>query len=204
MRALMTALALFAASAVTAQTFTPTEIAGWRHHRFKGEVRYALAQVDGEAALHAVCDGAASGLFLERTIDLAATPILEWRWRVSETFPPGPAENTRSGDDYPARVYAVRKSVIPWRTRAVNYVWASQQPVGATWPNAYASQARMLALRSGPGDGWVTERRNLREDFRRLHGEDVAEIDALAIMTDCDDRGTAAEAWYGPIRFLPE
>jgi hypothetical protein len=62
----------------------------------------------------------------------------------------------------------------------------------------------MVALRSGPGDGWVTERRNLREDFRRLHGVDVERIDAVAIMTDCDDRGTAAQAWYGGLRFLPQ
>jgi hypothetical protein len=61
----------------------------------------------------------------------------------------------------------------------------------------------MIALRSGPGDGWAKERRDLRADFRRLFGEDVTSIDAVAIMTDCDDRGARAEAFYGGLRFLP-
>jgi hypothetical protein len=97
----------------------------------------------------------------------------------------------------------VKEALLPWNTMALNYVWASGQPQGAEWPNAYASQARMIAVRSGAGDGWVTERRDLRADFRRLHGEDVTTIDAVAIMTDCDDRGGSAEAFYGGVRFLP-
>jgi hypothetical protein len=65
----------------------------------------------------------------------------------------------------------------------------------------------MVALRSGappaPGE-WVTERRNIREDFRRYHGREVERIDAVAIMTDCDNRNATAEAWYGTVRFLAE
>jgi hypothetical protein len=197
-------LALLAAPAA-AETFGPAEIAGWARHAFEGETAYALAEIDGEPAVRAVCDASASGLFLEREIDLTATPVLEWRWRVDRAFPPGADEATKAGDDYPARLYVVRRGgVALWRTRALNYVWASGRPAGADWPNAYAGQAHMIALRSGPGGAWVTERRNLREDFRRFHGIEVERIDALAVMTDCDDRGTTAEAWYGSIRLLPE
>jgi hypothetical protein len=49
----------------------------------------------------------------------------------------------------------------------------------------------------------VTERRNLRDDFKRYHGLDVEAIDAVAIMTDCDNRAAKASAWYGGVRFLP-
>lgn len=200
--ALLAALAL--AAPASAFEAAPVDIAGWRAHSFSGWVAYDVVALDGAPALRARCDDAASGLVFEGEIDLTATPILEWRWRVTEVFPPGPAETTKAGDDYAARVYAVRKATLPWRTRAVNYVWASAAPQGAEWPNAYASQAAMVAVRSGAGEGWTTERRNLREDFRRLHGEDVTTIDAVAIMTDCDDRGGTAEAWYGGLRLLPE
>jgi hypothetical protein len=90
---LLAALAL--AGPAAAQQFSPADIAGWRPHSFSGATRYALTEAAGEAALHATCENAASGLFLEREIDLRATPILEWRWRVLETFPPGPAETPR-------------------------------------------------------------------------------------------------------------
>lgn len=187
--------------------FTPTDIIEWEQHSFTGETRYRITEVDGRPAVHAVCDEAsASGLFLEQDIDLEQTPIIEWEWRVERSFA-YIDEQTRDGDDYPARLYAVdRHNVLRWRTRAINYVWASEMPEGAQWENAYQSRAVMVAMRSGADEdtGWVTERRDLREDFRNIHGRDLTVLNALAIMTDCDDTGQSIEAWYGEIRLLPE
>lgn len=188
--------------------YTPEDIIDWERHSFSGETRYELVEVDGRQAVHARCtDASASGLFLQEEVDLEATPIVEWRWRVDETFS-GIDETTKAGDDYPARIYAVDEhSILRWRTRALNYVWSSEMEQGADWPNAYASQAHMVAVRSGPPERegqWHTERRNLRDDFRRFHDRDLERINAFAIMTDCDDVGEPAEAWYGEIRLLPE
>lgn len=189
------------------KVFTPADIIQWEAHSFTGETRYQLAEVDGRQAVHARCtDGSASGLFYEQDIDLEATPIIEWEWRVESTFS-DIDEKTRAGDDYPARLYAVdRHRVMRWRTRAINYVWASELERGTRWANAYQSRARMVAMRSGDEAGaeWVTERRNLREDFQELHGRDLTVLNALAIMTDCDDTGQEADAWYGEIRLLAE
>lgn len=198
------------APGATAQerVFAPEDIISWEAHSFEGETRYEVVEKDGRSAVHAVCDNAtASGLFMREEIDLDATPILEWTWRVDETFS-RIDETRRSGDDYAARVYAVREHTIArWRTRALNYVWASEQAKGADWPNAYASQAHMIALRSGAdpdGGQWHTERRDLREDFATYHDRDLSTINAIAIMTDCDDVGEPVEAWYGGVRLLPE
>jgi hypothetical protein len=198
------ALALAAPAAAAPLAFAPQDILAWERERFQGETRYAL---EGDA-LRAVCRNSASGLFLKRRIDLRATPILEWSWLIDAVFDDGVDEMSKGGDDFPARLYVVQDGGIAvWRTRAINYVWASSNPVGSDWPNPFASQAHMVALRSGAPDApgqWVTERRNIREDFRRYHGRDVDVIDAVAIMTDCDNRGTAAEARYGTVRFLAD
>ena len=187
--------------------FTPADIIEWEPHSFEGETRYELTEVDAREAVHASCtEETASGLFYEEEIDLSETPILEWEWRVDETFS-GIDETAKEGDDYAARLYVVKEHTIArWRTRALNYVWASEMEVGADWPNAYASQAHMIAVRSGDdaGGGWRTERRNVVEDFERYHDRDLDEIDAVAIMTDCDDVGEDIEAWYGNIRFTAE
>ncbi len=197
-----------AVAAAGGTTYTPADIIDWKPHSFSGETDYRLVEKDGREAIHARCeDGTASGLVLEQGIDIASTPILEWEWRVDATFE-GIDETRRAGDDYAARLYAVdERRIARWRTRAVNYVWASGKETGADWANAYASQARMVAVRSsadGDGGAWVTERRDLREDFRDYHDRDVETVDALAIMTDCDDTGEPVEAWYGEIRLLPE
>jgi hypothetical protein len=183
--------------------FTPRDIAGWSTKQFNGSVQYRVVQQDGREALHATCTGkGASARYLKRDIDLRETPVLEWSWRIEDTFG-GRDERTKAGDDYPVRIYAVVDGgLLRWKTQAVNYVWASEQPAGSVWPNAYASQAKMLALQSGPSrvGEWVTERRDLASDFQRLHGASPPVIHGLAIMTDCDDVGQPMEGWYGEIR----
>lgn len=199
------ALMAFGAPALAfALEYSVRDVAGWERERFKGETTY---EIDGEG-LKARCANSASGLFLRKTIDLRTTPVIEWSWRVDAVFDPSVDEKTKGGDDFAARLYVVKDGgVAVWRTRAINYVWASAMPVGADWPNPFASQAHMVALRSGPPAApgqWVTERRNIREDFKRFHGRDIETIDAVAIMSDCDNRGGSAEAWYGPVRFLAQ
>lgn len=187
--------------------FSPADIMEWDPHSFKGKTRYSLVEIDASEAVHAVCDQqSASGLFYREDIDLTETPVLEWSWRVEATYT-GIDETTQAGDDYPARLYVVDESpVLRWRTRALNYVWASEKERGSDWPNAYAHQAHMIAVRDRDdvGTGWHTERRNVLEDFQRYHDYQPDRINAVAIMTDCDDTGETAEAWYGTIRFVAE
>jgi hypothetical protein len=185
--------------------FTPRDILGWEVEQFKGPVQYRIVRIGGREAVHALCAATgATARFLKRDIDLRETPILEWSWRIEDTFG-AIEETTKTGDDYPVRLYAVFDGGFRrWRTRAVNYVWASNQPKGSVWPNAYAFQAMMTAVQSGPSRAgeWVTQRRDLAADFERLHGSGYETIHGLAIMTDCDDVGRPIEGWYGEIRLL--
>ena len=41
----------------------------------------------------------------------------------------------------------------------------------------------------------------MRDDLRRIFGRDIRRIDALALMTDTDNGGGEALAYYGDIRF---
>ena len=182
------------------------DVAGWEEKVFSGKTLYETVRQDGRTVLRATSRGTASGLYRRLRVDLEKTPILNWTWRVDGTL--GDVdERTRAGDDYSARVYVIRTHpVFVWRTRAVNYVWASTRTEGETWPNAYTDSARHVAVRSGDAlaGRWVGERRDVRADFRALFGEDVRAIDAVAIMTDTDDTGGAAVAYYADITFTSE
>jgi hypothetical protein len=59
----------------------------------------------------------------------------------------------------------------------------------------------MIAVESGNGKAgqWVSEQRNVLEDYRRYFGQDPPRPGAVAIMTDSDNTGESATAWYGPI-----
>lgn len=56
-------------------------------------------------------------------------------------------------------------------------------------------------MRFGLGsDSWVRHKRSLREDLKKVFGEDITEIiDAVAIMTDADDHKGRAQTYYGDI-----
>ena len=194
------------AGAENVEVLRDGDIAGWEEKVFKGRTLYETVRHDGRSVVRATSRGTASGLYLRRRIDLDRTPILHWTWRVDGTL--GDIdERTRAGDDYPARVYVIRSHpMFLWRTRAVNYVWASTQAVGETWPNAYTDASQNVAVRSGDTHigRWVEERRDVRADFRELFGESVRHVDAVAIMTDTDNTGGAAVAYYGDITFSRE
>ena len=182
------------------------DIAGWEEKVFEGRTVYETVRHNGRTVVRATSRGTASGLYLRRRIDLDETPILRWTWRVDGTL--GDIdERTRAGDDYSARVYVIRSHpVFLWRTRAVNYVWASTRVTGETWSNAYTDASRHVAVRSGDAHAgeWVGERRDVRADFRELFGESVRYVDAVAIMTDTDNTGGDAVAYYGDITFSRE
>lgn len=203
---LMLWMVVAGATTVMVGEFSAGDLSGWQTESFSGETEYSLVEKDGRRVLQAVSRGTASGLYREIRVDLDRTPYLNWTWRVANVLE-GVNERTKSGDDYPARVYVVVSGkLFFWRTRAVNYVWSSNQPAGSTWPNAYTSNARMMTVESGQEKTgqWVTEKRNVQADFKQLFGDDIDHIDAVAIMTDADNSGQAATAWYGDIYFSAE
>lgn len=184
--------------------FSSGSIDQWESKEFKGQTHYQIVKLDGKAVLKAESADSASGLFKKQRIDLKKTPVLNWRWRTENRL--GTInEQSKSGDDYAARVYVVVSGGLAfWRTRAINYVWASTSPKGKIWPNAFAgNHAMMIALRSsGDETGlWHTEKRNVLTDLKQYVGKDIDYIDAVAIMTDTDNAKGTVTAYYGDIYF---
>lgn len=200
-------------------------IGHWQEKSFVGHTTYTFEPLSSNSTdssnnagngivLNATSKNSASGLVKRVRIDLKQTPWLHWRWKVTNTIhaPDNQPidETSKSGDDYAARVYVIIDGgLLFWKTLALNYVWASHQARGSTWPNAYAGKnAVMLALRSGAdkneateSNGWLTEKRNVYDDLQRAFGKDIRYIDAIAIMTDTDNTGAEASASYTDMYF---
>jgi len=175
----------------------------WIEKSFKGKTHYQVAREDGQLCIKATSRSSASALYYKIKYNLQDYPILTWRWKVDRVLARGSALH-KDGDDYAARVYVVFPSWLFWKTRALNYIWANKLPIGQAVPNPFAANAVMIAVQSGPGltGKWVEETRNILEDYRRYFGTDPPNTGAIAIMTDTDNTGEEAVAWYGPIRIL--
>lgn len=187
--------------------FSSGALKQWEIKKFKGETVYRLIQLSGETVLKAESAGTASGIYKKQRIDLQKTPFMNWRWRIDKRL--GTInEQTKAGDDYAARVYVIISGGLAfWRTRAINYVWASTSPRGKIWPNAFAGDhAVMIALRSSNDETgvWYTEKRNVLGDLKQQFGEDLRYIDAIAIMTDTDNAQGSAISYYGDLFFSSE
>ncbi|MBE0598071.1 MAG: DUF3047 domain-containing protein [Desulfuromonadales bacterium] len=173
----------------------------WEEKTFKGRTNYSVVEENGNGVLKAESRDAASGLIFRINIDVKEYPILTWRWKVENILEKGDATR-KEGDDYAARVYVVFPHWVPFKSRSINYIWANRLPQGEYVPSPFFRNSIMVAVRSGyAGVGrWQMERRNLLEDYRRIFGGDPPEASAVAIMTDTDNTGGSAKAFYDEIR----
>ena len=106
--------------------FASGNLDSWQRQTFKGATDYRVVELDNVSVLRADTNNSASALYRELDIDLAATPYLNWHWRVDNIYDIDDPL-VKAGDDYPARVYVVVKlSPFPWDTLALNYVWCSR------------------------------------------------------------------------------
>jgi hypothetical protein len=201
--------------------------AGWEPLTFPRVARHTRYTVvlEGERwVLRAESDAAASGLYRPLDLDPQIYRVLSWRWKVEGVLA-GSDPRRKEGDDYAARVYVAFQydpsAASLWeRARfgtyrllygryppglALNYVWESRLPAGTVLDNAYTGRAKIVVARSGAGEAgrWVTETRDIYEDYRRIAGGEPPRIVGVALMTDTDDTGERAVAYYDAITLGP-
>ena len=185
--------------------------------------RYQLTDDNGEQVVKATTDNSASGLIARVSVEPGDSLILRWRWKVSNVYQQGNARK-KEGDDYPARIYvafefepdeagfferAKRKTVevvfgeeLPGN--ALNYIWANRLPVGEIVANPFTDTTMMVAVNSGTTNTgeWVTVERDIVADYRKAFGREPPKLVGVAIMSDSDNTGASATAWYGDVSLV--
>lgn len=198
---------------------------GWKPLTFPKipqHTNYSLVKDGKRIVVKAASQASSSGLTREISIDPKEYPIIQWKWKIANVLKAGDVAK-KEGDDYPARIYVTfqydsQKVGLFGKAKyeaakliygqypplgAINYIWESRAPVGTTVPNPYTDQVHMIVVESGSTDlnTWITEERNVYEDYKRAFGEEPPMISGVAIMTDTDNTGESAEAYYGDIVF---
>jgi len=180
---------------------------GWRPYETIGgrpAYDFIVVESDGRRALLLKSHDDHSTIARELHVDLRATPILEWSWKAVQLPARGDIRRKETSD-LTAHIFVIwPRFPAMLRSRLIGYVWDATAPVQTVETSHKTGSVHFFVLRSGPGElgRWLTERRNVLEDYRRVFGEDPEDPRALALSIDTNDTHSEAEALIGRIAFL--
>jgi hypothetical protein len=166
---------------------------------------FAVVENDGHNVLHMRSNNDSSTITrdIRSKVDLAAAPLLEWRWKAV-TLPKGGNSCQKVADDQAAQIFLVwPRFPEAVRSRIIGYVWDTTAKVGTICPSEKTRTVTYVIVRSGEADlgKWLTEQRNVREDFKKIYGEEPESPAAIALAIDSNDTKSTAESFIGPILF---
>jgi len=173
----------------------------WGSPRYDFEV----VEVDGQRVLHLKSEGDSSTIVrdIKGKVDLKETPVLEWRWKVTK-LPRGADARKSETDDEAGQIY------VTWprfpeavRSRTIGYIWDTTAPVGSMFKSEKSGTVNYVVVESGPAKlgRWITEQRNVVEDFKKIYGAEPESPGLISISIDSDDTRSSAEAFVGSLLF---
>lgn len=156
-----------------------------------------------------------------------APKFLSWRWRLEQSLRQADIK-TKAGDDAALKVCVMldqpladipllQRSVLAL-ARSVSgqnlpsatlcYLWDSRYPAGTRGANPYSARVRFMVLNgseSATGQ-WVSQRRNIAEDFALLFGQEspaLPPVTAVAVGADSDNTQGSSLGYVAQLRWLP-
>lgn len=195
----------------------------WHHFVLPGKraTRYTRSSQEGKVAWLATADASAS-LWRRR---LRQTPVtartrVEFSWWVPALI--AAADLTRAeAADAPVRVaFAFDGDVsrLPLRSRmqfqlaetltgeappyaTLMYVWDNHAALESILPGARSDRVRKIVVERGDTHlrQWRNYRRALKTDYERAFQEPPGTLIGVALLTDTDNTGGKAHAWYGDV-----
>jgi len=181
--------------------------AGWRPYETpmgRPAYDFAIANDGGRRALRLKSANEHSTIAKEVKVRLAATPVLKWDWRVV-TQPAGADLRERSTSDASGHIFVLwpRFPAIV-RSRLIGYVWDPALAVGTIVRSRKTATVTFIVARAGAErlGQWVSDERNVADDYRRVYGEEPDDPKAIALSIDTNDTRSSAEALFGRIAFV--
>lgn len=181
----------------------------WRRVQVWGKSDWRLVAMDESVVIEPVVDRSSTALARWIEFDTLKCPVAEWTWRV-DALPLGADLTTRKAEDVAASVFFVFGDPgtfsNPDPVPTIRYVWAAgDEAAGEVIKSPYfPDNLRNIVVRSGgAGEGWVTEQRNLHEDYVRAFGKPPSDrVQVFALFTDNDHLGEPVKAFYLSARML--
>ncbi len=172
---------------------------GWQLKEKSGRADLAVVKDGGNTAVRMRSADTSFSLQKEVRVDLKQYPILSWKWKATKL--PERGDFRKAGtDDQAAQLFLAFS-----KTRAIVYIWDTTAPQGTMGKAAapFFMSIKTVVVRSGKtGTGaWITETRNVYDDYRKLFGEDPGEVAGVRLQINSQHTGTSAESYFADVAF---
>jgi hypothetical protein len=149
-------------------------------------------------------DKSSFGLRKEFDLDIKGFPYLNWTWKVAQ-LPKKGDFHKKDTDDQAAQVYVLfPRFPAKLNTEFVCYYWESNpKNKGLEGPSVVWSKARVIVLQAGKEklNQWVSEKRNVYEDYKRLFGKEPPKAGGVAFYINSQHSQSSAESFLKEIYF---
>jgi len=178
--------------------------------KIENHTSYTIESNGSESYLKAESNASASAVLYKTEFNIYQYSRVRWRWKVETIYKKGNAK-TKTGDDYPLRIYIVFKydpekagfmEKLKYNAAkliygeypphsSLNYIWANREYEERIITNAYTEKAKMVLLQKGDANvgKWLIHDVNVIEDYEEAFGEKPPPIASIAIMNDSDNTG---------------
>jgi hypothetical protein len=174
---------------------------GWELNEKSGQADFSIVTDDGLDALLLRSASTSFSIQKEVKVDITQYPILSWKWKVT-TLPKGGDFRKSKTDDQAAQLFLAFS-----KTKAIVYIWDTTAPEGLMEdaPAPFFMSIKAVVVRSGPAEmgKWITETRNVYEDYKKLYGDDDKSpvVSGMRIQINSQHTKTSAESYFAEVMF---
>jgi hypothetical protein len=175
---------------------------GWQLKEKSGKADFAVIKDGDLPAVRFKSANTSFSLQKEVHVNLKKFPVLTWKWKVTK-LPVGGDFRKSKTDDQAAQLFLAFS-----KTKAIVYIWDTTAPQG-TMGNAavpWPMSIKTVVVRSGTADTgkWFTEVRNVYDDYKKLFGDEPAEVAGVRLQINSQHTETSAESYFANVVFMKQ
>jgi len=173
--------------------------ADWSIKVKDGRPEVSVCKDEAGSCVHLKSVKASFSLERGADVDPGQTPLLSWRWKVTQ-LPPGGDFRHSWMDDQAAQVLVAFAD-----RRILTYIWDSTAPKGMERSASSIPLVHIFAkvCQSGVTDmnRWIEEKHNVAADYERAFGRPAPRVKGLRLQINSQHTGSVAESFFGEVAF---
>jgi hypothetical protein len=172
---------------------------GWQLIEKTGKADYTVIQDGGIPALRLRSEETSFAFQKAVDIDPQLYPVLSWKWKVTK-LPDGGDFRKSSADDQAAQIFVAFSN-----RKTLAYIWDTTAPPGSVddAPGFPFVRVKAIVVRSGSADAgrWITETRNVVEDYKAIYGDEPPVLAGIRIQINSQHTATSGESFFADVVF---